>query len=59
MKNIPEFRERLRDYQRKYRLAHIDKIREKSREWSRRNPKRERLLRKIDEYIEILQGKDS
>jgi len=61
MRNVSEFRSRQRGYQNKYCRAHRAEINERNREWARRNPKRKRLLRKIDEYIEKMheEGRES
>ena len=58
MKNVPEFKDKQVGYRKTYYSLHKEDIKARNREWSRRNPKRERLLRKIDEYIESLQEEE-
>ena len=59
MRNVPEFKDKRRGYQKKYYDLHKEEVKERNRAWSRKNPKRERMLKKIDSYIESLREEGS
>jgi len=51
-------KEKNRLYQKKYRIDNRDRLREKTKEWYLKNPRKEKDLKKIDEYIKSLREED-